>query len=140
MPFDAGSAYNEAVDWVLNGEFVRRVSRNPIWTAIIITTIMVFLAWVVLPKLGGFKRVAKLWVLSTISVTLIMCLHNHVLMEDHDTAAKTVDYSRVFNRSENLKAMSGIPDIPVTPQLVKGGREDTPKTTSGFDITAEAED
>jgi hypothetical protein len=81
--------------------------------------------------MGGFKSMAKLWVASAVGTTIIMCLHNHVLLNEHSEAVKSSEYSRVFNREENLKDMSGVPDVEVVPSLGAVGEgeesEDEPK-------------
>jgi len=131
MPFDVGSAYNSAVDWLLNGEVTRRIAKNPIWTAVVIVSMIVFLAWVIVPDIGGFTQAAKLWFVSALGTTVILCLHNHVLLDERESASKKSDYSRMFDRSEKIKTISGIPDVPVIPQVTTTGQGEDSEESSG---------
>ncbi len=114
MPFSIGSAVNESTDWILMNNFTRTVSKNPLYTGIVISLVILAIAWIVFPTLGRPKRMLKFWIFSAIATTGLVFLHDRILLTDKEQVAADSVVANIMKGAHDPETLSDIPDVPVT--------------------------
>ena len=105
MPLYIGEIVNSFAELVLNAPLVRKVAASPIYTAMLIATVvMLIILWVFrhaeLPYDGADDSLLTatvrggLWIF--LVVTVIMFFHNRVILREVDTLAKDLEIEGVF--------------------------------------------
>ena len=103
MPFDIGESINYLADSFLRAPIVHSVSKNPVYTALVITFLIMIIIMFVFrdvdsddPLLTLILR-AGFW--AFLGLTSVIFLHDKVLLQEQFSAEKNAVYDDVFNGS-----------------------------------------
>ena len=109
MPFEFGEFINYFVDALLNAPIVRTIANNPIYTALMITFVVILIilfifrdattdeSLIIMSLRSGF------WILILLIGTLF--IHNRVLSSEVENDTKTGQYDTIFNGAyENISS------------------------------------
>jgi hypothetical protein len=101
MPFDVGESINYFADAFLRAPIVNSIAQNPIYTALVITCIIVLIIMFIFrdadtddPILVMCLR-SGFWIF--LMLTGVLLLHNKVLTQEMITAEKTAAFEGVFD-------------------------------------------
>lgn len=100
MPFNIGESVNYITDGFLRTPFINSAMRNPVYTALLVTTIIMVIILIIFrdaetdePLIIMIAR-AGFWIFLLMSCA--MALHNKVLCAEVDSAVKTSEMDEVF--------------------------------------------
>lgn len=120
MPFDVGESINNIADTFLRAPIVNTVAKNPIYTALLITFMVMLTIMFVFRDADTEESLLVLCLRSGFWIFLMMLgtlfLHNKVLVQEQDIADKNVAYDGVFNGGYDTVTPSILEDyvVPVT--------------------------
>ena len=124
MPFDIGEAINGIADAFLKAPIVHTVAKNPIYTAITVTLIIILIILIIFrdAELEDNLLVTSLragfWIFIILSGALL--LHNKVLDRDNIAAEKNTNYDNAFSG-----AFSGAFSEALIPGTIPSSFEDS---------------
>jgi hypothetical protein len=101
MTFDVGEVINNIIDGFISAPIVGTVARNPIYTALVVTAIIMIIIMIVFRDIDADETLFTMalrsgfWVFIMMLCTLM--IHNRVLGVENNQAQKDVNYDRVFN-------------------------------------------
>jgi hypothetical protein len=102
--FEIGSAINSLADSIINAPFIDRISRNPIYTSLVITFILILIVMFTFRDVYTDSEDESL--LSTslqmgfyvfLIITGIVFMHDRILMKEQDSAKNTSQIAQAFN-------------------------------------------
>lgn len=105
MPFEVGKSINDFTNNVFKSDTIYNISRNPIYTALTITFIIVLIIMFIFRDADTEESLlvmslrAGFWIL--LMLTGILFLHNKVLDREMDTNRKNDSYEYVFKDGYN---------------------------------------
>lgn len=120
MPFDVGESINNIADAFLRAPIVNTVAKNPIYTALLITFMVMLTIMFVFRDADTEESLLVLCLRSGFWIFLMMMgtlfLHNKVLVQEQDAADKNVAYDGVFNGGYSTATPSILEDyvVPVS--------------------------
>lgn len=100
MPLDIGESINYMADLFLKAPIINTIATNPIYTAMVITFIVMLIVMVVFRDAETEEPLLKMilgcgfWVF--LSTLTILFLHNKILTEEKDVVGKNEAYDGVF--------------------------------------------
>jgi hypothetical protein len=101
MPVDVGETINYFADAFLKAPLVNSIARNPIYTALLVTFIIVLIVMFIFRDAETDESLliiclrAGFWVF--FMMLGVLFLHNKVLIEDTNGATRNSAYENVFN-------------------------------------------
>jgi hypothetical protein len=111
MPFNVGEVINGFADSVLKAPIVGTIAANPIYTAMLITLIVVLIVMFAFREADTTESLLVIclrsgfWIF--LLLTSILFVHNKVLTQDHHEDIRSESYKRIFNNKPK-----GVPVIP----------------------------
>lgn len=101
MPLDVGEAINSFADAILRAPLINTIVHNPIYTAMIITTIVVLIVMFIFRDANTDESLLVLCLRSGFWIFLMMLgvlfLHNKVLITENESHSKDAAFEIVFN-------------------------------------------
>ena len=101
MPFEFGEFINYFVDTLLNAPIVHTIANNPIYTALMITFVVIIIILFIFrdattdESLFIMSLRSGFWILILLIGTLF--IHNRVLSSEIENTTKTGQYDTIFN-------------------------------------------
>lgn len=126
MPFEVGETVNSVADAILRAPIVAKVAQNPIYTAFLITFIVMLIILFTFRNVDGDEPIYVMAIRSgfwTFASTLgVLFLHNKVLVQEHGQIEKNESYDGIFNGGydANLNILEDS-IIPVDANRLNGG-------------------
>jgi len=100
MGLDVGQLLNDFVDACLNKPYVKAISRNPIYTTLLIVTIMVLMLLFIFRNEKTNESISAIVIRFGIyafgAILAVIFLHNKVLMIDIHGSAQDSDLAQTF--------------------------------------------
>lgn len=102
MSFDLGHSINQGADYILRAKPAKTIVGNPLYTALLITVIIVFIILWVFREAESDEKVllamrAGFWICLTLVVVLF--LHNRILTNELRETGAVERYSGVFEKT-----------------------------------------
>jgi hypothetical protein len=103
MPFVIGETINNMADYVLSSSYVLSIAKSPIYTSLIIATVIFFVILFVFRNvatddyIGSMAFRASFW--TFMAALVVLFLHNKVLMSEVHESLKIGEYEAVINSS-----------------------------------------
>ncbi len=105
MPFYANESINQLSDAILRVPIARTIANNPIYTALLIVTIIVIIITFVFRDVDSEEGLTALVMRSGFAIFLFLVgslfLHNKVLYEELNDKTKTAAYDEVFRNDDS---------------------------------------
>lgn len=108
MPFDVGESVNKLADMALSLPIVSKVSKNPIYTGILITVAIIVIVMIIFRDIDADEPLyvlsmrAGFWLFLVISGLIFM--HDKVLMDDMTASARIATYDAAFETPVGVSA------------------------------------
>ncbi len=121
MPFEFGETINAGADAFLRAPIINTIARSPIYTALVITFIIILIIMFIFRDADTDESLLTLglrtgfW--SFLVTVSLLFLHNKILNEDLRSGARAADIDNVFNGGYNgVMAGATLEDsiVPVT--------------------------
>lgn len=132
MGFDLGSSVNSMADWVCNASVVRGIVSNPVFTALLITALIVIVLMGLYRypiKRSGTKRAVRALIYIFLLCTAVMFVHHCAVMNYAQDFASQKGVREVFSSIQNSQESGMAGDVPVIPM----GYERFTAATGGAD-------
>lgn len=100
MPFDIAEVVNNFADKLLNSPTLLAISKNPIYTALLICAVICVIIALVFQGVGGVIDLtvkAGVWIF--LALIFFLFLHNRVLLGEIKEAEKNEAFDGIFNGS-----------------------------------------
>ncbi len=125
MPFNIGESINSVGDAFLRAPFVEKVARNPIYTSLIITFIIVLMVMFVFRDAETDESLLTLGMRSGFWIFLMLTgalfLHNKVLMTEQFSSEKNAAYDGVFEEYPERSFESGVVPVVIPAASAESG-------------------
>lgn len=122
MTFDVGEVINYMIDGFLRAPIVNTIAKNPIYTALVITAIIMIIIMIIFRDIDADETLFTMTLRSGFWIFIMMLgilmIHNRVL--GSESQSKNVDgqYDRVFTPSAAGRLESDF--VPVSPYQGRG--------------------
>jgi hypothetical protein len=116
--FDLGGAINGTAEWACNAPIIRTVVNNPIFTALLITALVVIVIMALYHyqiKQAGAKKAVKAFLYVFLLVTAVMFVHHYAVMRSARDAASQKGVRDVFSSIEQSRLGGAAGATPVIP-------------------------
>lgn len=141
MPFDVGDTVNSIADSVTKAPIITSIVRNPIYTALMITLIIVFIIMFIFRDADTDDSLLIMCLRSGFWIFLmllgVLFLHNKALTAENNLETKNAAFEQVFNGSySNMQPGAEIPPslagmvvpVQISPQTINA--QIIPQSTS----------
>src|SRR5687768_9016989 len=109
MPFELGEAINSIAERITAAPIVESIARNPIYTALLITFVIVLIIMFIFRDVQGDESLLSLCLRAgfyvSVFLTGALLIHNQALMKETSGVAKDSEVATVFAKEG---AYSGI--------------------------------
>lgn len=116
--FDLGGAINGAADWACSAPIIRTIVSNPVFTALLITALVVIVAMSLYGrqiKSSGGKVAARASLYVFLLVSAVMFVHHYAVVRSTQDSAHQKGVRDVFSSIHQSRGVS-LPDtVPVIP-------------------------
>jgi hypothetical protein len=116
MPLDIGESVNQITDWFLGAPMLRKVSENPIYTAMIIVFAIMIIVMIIFRDAQMRDSILTMtlrvgfW--SLLITSSILFLHNRILYTDKNIRGANEDYDGLFSHNYSDTIEESIIDQP----------------------------
>lgn len=113
--FGLSDAVNGAADKICNMVLVRRVVRNPLFTALLITALIAVIAMAFYGssiRNSGLKKAARVFIYSLLATTAVSYLSYHTMSRMFSETERKEEMRNVFNGIELSRANSVTAAVP----------------------------
>ncbi len=111
MPFDIDQLVNNSSDKLLKSGLVHRIMSNPIYTALLITTLVYIIMWMLLDNQKNSGR-ALFWIF--VSSLTVIFLNNKVIREENSAIEDDKTYNTIFGASQPPELFENMV-VPISP-------------------------
>lgn len=127
MTFEVGEALNYMIDGFLKAPIVNSIAKNPIYTALAITLIIILILLFIFRDIEADETVLTLALRSGFWIFLmllgVMMIHNRVLLSETSVQKREGEYEQVFKDTPAAAARFDTDFVPIRPNgsSVSGG-------------------
>ncbi len=120
MPFEVGEAINGMIDSFLNAPFVSTVSKNPLYTALAITLVILLILLFVFRDADGAETTLVMSLRSSFWIFLLLIgallVHNRVLMNEAANVNQKQNHDSMFAPVPSRLHSEYVPVVKAVPQ------------------------
>jgi hypothetical protein len=119
MPLELGEAVNNAASWVCTAPLVRGIVSNPVFTALLITALVVVVIMALYGtevRNGAWKRKARLGIYVFMLVTAVVFVHHYAVTATLRSQMSREDVHSQFQSIRMTGGMQGASSYPVGKQ------------------------
>ncbi len=117
MPLEIGEAINSMADRLTNAPLVEEIARNPIYTALLVTFVVVLIIMFVFRDAETDDGLLSLCLRSGFYIFVVLVgvlfIHNKILMKETSSVARNSEVASVFTGKGETYSGLQHPNIPV---------------------------
>lgn len=119
MTLSLGGAVNSAAGWACNAPFVRTVVNNPLFTALLVSALVVVILFALCR--GTFGRESKKGMLRAfiyilLATTVVLFIHHKAVVDCERGAARMQGTREVFSSIQSSQELGGYDPVPIVPR------------------------
>lgn len=134
MSFNIGGAVNSAADWACNAPIIRGIVSNPVFTALLITALVVIVVMALYHdqlKKAGVKRKVRAVLYIFLLVTAVMFVHHYAVNSIARESAVQQGARDMFRSIQDSRDSGVSGTVPVLPMGYESEPAEAPLATGG---------